>query len=174
MNQKIWKNLQNSHDFMIFKKPLKFRKYYKTMSHNPYLDPHVTWWSGIHIHIKSCNLRSPQTRTVGWEDSAQDHGHATRRRSGRKHWWVHKSSNTVDVFQRQLDLVFGHHMMGSHVFGDGVIRFPRWFQVPKLELACILWTDKWEIGMGSYSRTWWCTIQAMFDSHRFTHHQPSI
>ena len=39
------------------------------------------------------------------------------------------SNNMVDMFQGQLALLFGHHVMGSYVFGNGVIGFPRWFAV---------------------------------------------
>ena len=47
-----------------------------------------------------------------------------------------KSNNIVNMFQRQLALLFGHHV-GSYVFGDGVILFPRWFKhkYPNLELS---------------------------------------
>ena len=47
-----------------------------------------------------------------------------------------KSNNIVTMFQRQLALLFGHHV-GSYVFGDGVILFPRWFKhkYPNLQLS---------------------------------------
>ena len=32
----------------------------------------------------------------------------------------------MDMFQRQLALMFGHHR-DAYVFGDGVIAFPTWF-----------------------------------------------
>ena len=38
-----------------------------------------------------------------------------------------KTSNMIDMFQRQLALLFDHHV-GSYVFGNGVILFPRWFR----------------------------------------------
>ena len=46
-----------------------------------------------------------------------------------------KTSNIIDMFQRQLALLFGHHV-GSYVFGNGVILFPRWFRhkYPDLKL----------------------------------------
>ena len=45
------------------------------------------------------------------------------------------SNNMVDMFQRQLALLFGHHT-GAYVFGNGVIGFPKWFGVrfPDLHL----------------------------------------
>ena len=41
----------------------------------------------------------------------------------------------IDMFQRQLALLFGHHV-GSDMFGNGVIVFPRWFRhkYPRLQL----------------------------------------
>ena len=33
----------------------------------------------------------------------------------------------MDMFQRQLSLLFGHHR-DAYVFGDGVIAFPTWFR----------------------------------------------
>ena len=36
------------------------------------------------------------------------------------------TSNVVDMFQRQLALLFGHHR-DAYVFGNGVHLFPAWF-----------------------------------------------
>ena len=37
-----------------------------------------------------------------------------------------KSKNVLDMFQRQLALLFGHHR-DSYVYGNGVVAFPKWF-----------------------------------------------
>ena len=37
-----------------------------------------------------------------------------------------KTDNPIDMTQRQLALLFGHHV-GAYTFGNGVIAFPTWF-----------------------------------------------
>ena len=37
-----------------------------------------------------------------------------------------RAKNMMDMFQRQLSLLFGHHR-DSYVFGNGVVAFPKWF-----------------------------------------------
>ena len=45
------------------------------------------------------------------------------------------TTNVVDMFQRQLALLFGHHS-GAYTFGKGVVQFPSWFakHFPTLKL----------------------------------------
>ena len=45
------------------------------------------------------------------------------------------TNNVVDMFQRQLALLFGHHQ-GAYTFGKGVVQFPSWFKkkFPDLKL----------------------------------------
>ena len=52
-----------------------------------------------------------------------------------KHINEFKTDNVIDMAQRQLALLFGHHS-GAYTFGNGVIAFPTWFrkEYPEMKL----------------------------------------
>ena len=57
-----------------------------------------------------------------------DHEVLTERLGARRDAGIREfaATNVVDMFQRQLALLFGHHR-DSYVFGNGVHLFPAWF-----------------------------------------------